>query len=102
MIKMKQKILTIIAVIACLVLLTACTQSISEIKTPEFEGKTVVVKGVVENPIKLGKLSGYTLKDNNGDTIPISTQNLPAEGSTKTVKGVLTKELLIGYYIKVD
>lgn len=83
-----------------LLLLSGCSvDDISDIKSEEFVGKTVTVKGIVQDSIKLGKLSGYTLKDDFNNTISISSKNLPEDGSTKTVKGVLMKELIIGYYI---
>ncbi len=80
--------------------LTSCTQSISEIKSSEFVGEKVSIKGTVDSTIKLGDLSGYTLNDGE-ETIFVSSNELPAEGSSKRVSGTLEKSLL-GYYIKTD
>lgn len=83
-----------------LLLLTGCTQNIADIKDEEHIGDTVVVYGTVENVIKIGGLSGYTLRDANGDTIGVSAERLPAEGDKVTVTGVLIKDTIFGYYIK--
>jgi len=83
-----------------LVLLAGCAQNIADIKNPEHVGKTVTVSGTVEGVIKLGPISGYTLKDSNGDKIGVAAERLPAEGDKMTVKGVLIKDTLLGYYIK--
>jgi hypothetical protein len=74
---------------------------ITDIKNGEHVGKTVIVRGVVQTTIKLGSLSGYTLKDNT-DTIAVSSQQLPKEGETITVRGTLIHDTLLGYYIKVS
>lgn len=81
-------------------LFTGCTQTISEIKSQDYVGKEVVIKGTIENTIKLGDLSGYTLSDEK-DSIFISSQELPKEGDTKKVKGILMKNIL-GYYIQTN
>lgn len=84
-----------------LLLLAGCTQKISDIKSTEYVGKTVTVSGVAENPIKLGKISGYTVVDNNGDKVGVSSEDLPSAGDKVTVKGTLMKDTLLGYYILV-
>jgi len=78
----------------------AQSQSIADIKNPDHVGKTVTVSGTVEGVLKIGGISGYTLKDSAGNTIRVSSEALPAEGSSTTVSGVLVKDSLLGYYIK--
>ncbi len=94
------KNIAIILAVISLFLFAGCSTSISKIKDPSYEGKTVTVSGTVENTVKIGQLSGYTLVDSNGDKIAVSTDNLPTEGSKVTVKGTLIKDSLFGYYIK--
>ena len=77
------------------------TASIEDIKHLDYEGKTVTATGTVQNTIKLGELSGYTLKDKT-DTIIVSSQALPKEGDTISVTGTLIRDSILGYYIKVD
>lgn len=74
---------------------------ISEVKNEENIGKTVSVKGEVKNVIKIGGLSGYTLEDETG-SIAVSSNELPEEGESKSVRGTLIRDTLFGYYIKVD
>lgn len=91
----------IIAALAICAVLFFNTKDISDIKNSDYIGKTVKVRGVVENTIKIGSLSGYTLKDET-ESISVSSQNLPKEGDKITVKGTLIKDTLLGFYIKVD
>ena len=58
-----------------------------------------MVRGVVQTTLKIGSLSGYTLKDNT-DTIAVSSQQLPKEGETITVRGTLMHDTLFGYHIQ--
>lgn len=96
-------ILGIVAATAVLLLLGGCAgKSIADIKTPENVGKTVMVKGTAENSLKIGQLSGYTLRDADGDTIGVSTTNLPNDGDKVTARGILMKDTLLGYYIKTS
>ena len=88
--------------LAVSLLLAGCTANIADIKDESHVGKTVVVKGTVENTIKIGKLSGYSLVDSRGDKISVSSASLPEEGKQVTIKGVLMKDTLLGYYIKAD
>jgi hypothetical protein len=92
----------IIALIVLMLVLAGCSQTVEQVKKDETVGKTVSVMGTAQGVIKLGKLSGYTLVDKNGDKIGVSTENLPAEGEAVTAKGVLMKDTLLGYYIKVS
>lgn len=72
---------------------------ISEIKSEENIGKSVVVRGEVGTVVKIGELSGYTLEDATG-SIAVSSDNLPNEGEMKTVSGTLMRDTIFGYYIK--
>ncbi len=95
------KTINIISIFAILLLLGGCsTQTISEIKDQDHVGKTVEIKGIVQNSFKLGSISGYKIKDVNGDIISISSDELPEEGKTVVVKGILMKDTIFGYYIK--
>lgn len=88
----------------CLIMtlfLTGCgIDKIAEIKSSEYVDKNVYIKGTVENTIKLGELSGFTLSDGE-DSIFVSSNELPSEGSKKVIKGVLKKNIL-GYYVEVN
>ena len=66
-----------------------------------YVGKEVHVTGTVENTMKIGTLSGYTLTDDDGNSVRVSSKALPAEGSKLTVSGVFLKDSLFGYYIQV-
>jgi amino acid permease len=96
------KVLFLIAIFAVLILTTACSShTISEIKNESYVGKTVTVTGKVDSSMKIGKISGYSLKDDTGK-ISVSSQNLPKEGETVTASGVLMKDIILGYYILED
>jgi cytochrome oxidase Cu insertion factor (SCO1/SenC/PrrC family) len=100
------KIIIGIAILLILGLLVAVfivgsTKKIADIKTTDYVGKKVTVKGTVENTVKIGSLSGYTLADESGK-ISVSSQNLPEEGETIRVSGTLIKDTLLGYYIQAD
>jgi len=97
---MKKIIMTMMLIL--LVFFAGCAQSIKDVKTEENIGKVVAVRGTVENTVKIGDLSGYTLRDENGDTIGVVSKALPAEGDTVTAKGELVKAPILGYYINVD
>jgi len=64
----------------------------------KYLGEEVIVKGTVENTIKIGNLSGFTLRDGNY-SIAVSSKTLPEEGKIVSVKGTVMKEVIIGYYI---
>ena len=66
--------------------------------TEEYLGEKVYVKGTVTNAFKFGKLSGFKLVDGN-DSIMISSEELPKEGSEVVVQGTVMKEVLVGYYV---
>jgi len=86
------------ALAVVLIILSGCAKTVSEVKSPDFVGKQVSIKGTVQNTIKLGQLSGYTLKDDTG-SIAVSSKSLPEEGAKITAKGTLMKDTLLGYYI---
>ncbi len=75
---------------------------INEVKNEKYVGEEVKVRGTVENSINIGGLSGFTLVEEDGDSILVSSNALPAEGEIVTVNGILKENLLIGYYIQTD
>ena len=96
-----KKIFLILFIVFALVF-AGCTQAIKDIKKEEMKGKTVTVEGMVKNTIKLGKISGYTIVDQNKDEIGVASQKLPLEGEKITISGILIKDTLLGYYIKIE
>lgn len=72
-----------------------------EQKPADFVGKKITVSGTVENPIRLGTLSGYTLTEGNSSII-VSSQSLPADGKKITVTGTWMKDTLFGYYLLAE
>ncbi len=67
----------------------------------KYLGEEISVTGIVTNTIKIGSLSGYTLKDEKTDeTIAVKSSILPEEGEKITIKGTLMKDLVF-YYILV-
>lgn len=98
-----KKIIVLISLLLVSLLLVGCfAKPVAEIKDDKFVGKQVKVKGEVSNTIKLGSISGFTLIDDAGDRISVSTSSLPAEGVRVTVTGTLNKDKLFGYYIDAD
>lgn len=68
-------------------------------ENPEkYMGREVMVSGKVSNTFKIGEISGFTLVDDKYKML-VSSKELPAENKTVTVKGVVMKEILVGYYI---
>ncbi|MBD3398616.1 hypothetical protein GF412_05235 [Candidatus Micrarchaeota archaeon] len=68
----------------------------------KYVGEKVTVSGTVDNTVKLGSLSGYTLTDDEGNSLRVSSGSLPKEGKSVTVSGVFTKDSLFGYYLQVS
>ena len=96
---MGKKIFLAMTIMVLLFIATACTVStIDEIKTPEMVGKQVTVQGEVGLSIRIGSVSGYTVKDGTG-SIAVSSENLPESGETVTVTGTLMRDTFLGYYI---
>jgi len=94
--------LLIIGLLFVMVILSGCmTTKIADVKSADYVGKTVTISGTVQNTIKIGELSGYTIKDET-DTIGVSSESLPAEESKIRVTGILMKDSLLGYYIKAE
>jgi cytochrome c-type biogenesis protein CcmE len=94
-----KKILLLLLTISVL-FLTACTMSVEEVKNEKFVGESVSVKGTVEGSIKIGDLSGYTIVDDNGDKIAVSSSDLPKDGKEVVARGTLKKGLFgAGFYI---
>jgi len=94
--------LLIISLLFAIIFISGCmATTIKNVKNPDYIGKTVAISGTVQNTIKIGELSGFTIKDET-DTIGVSSDNLPAEGNKITVRGILMRDTLLGYYIKVD
>jgi aspartyl/asparaginyl-tRNA synthetase len=94
--------LWILGLISSLLLISGCMSTmIEDVKSKDNIGKKVTVFGTVQNTIKLGELSGYTLEDETA-TIAVSSESLPKEGTEIRVTGILVKDTLLGYYIQVD
>jgi len=101
--KIKQNILlSFILLVSVILVLSGCmATTIKDVKNSDLIGKKVTVSGTVQNTIKIGELSGYTLKDET-DTISVSSESLPEEETKITVSGTLMKTPLLGYYIEVN
>lgn len=94
-----RKILGIVMLFLASMLLFGCAiKNVSEVKKEEMVGETVTVEGVVKTSFKLGTISGYILEMEGGE-LTVSSKNLLEEGKKVTVKGVVMKELLVGYYL---
>jgi len=68
----------------------------------KYVGEKVTVSGTVEDTVKLGSLSGYTLVDEEGNSLRVSSASLPEEERQITVSGVFLKDSLFGYYLQVS
>lgn len=97
-----QKLFLLTIGLLMVLFLVGCTKAVTDVKTEDMVGKTVSLRGEVSGVIKIGQLSGYTLTDKSGDSIPVASKELPAEGDTVTIKGIVEKNPLFGYYIDVD
>ncbi len=68
-----------------------------------FDGQTITVSGIAEDTVKIGELSGYSLRDPITDErIAVSSDTLPREGETVRVTGVWVRDSLFGYYLKAE
>lgn len=76
-------------------------KTIAEIKSDDYVGQKVKVKGVVESSIKIGTFSGYYLKDDTGK-IFVASKSIPEEGGKNSVEGIVRKELIVGYYLNAE
>ena len=98
---MKTTIFTILVLLALTLLLAGCSTSAKDIKENpgDYVGKDVSLRGTSKDSIKLGKLSGFTLEQDDGSTIAISSEDLPKDGSKVTVRGTVMKDSLFGVYV---
>lgn len=104
---MEKKIIfiAIISLIILSIFISGCgsitVQQLNENKDKYF-GKEVSVNGIAENTMKIGTISGFTLKSEDGiDQIAVKSDVLPNEGDKITVRGILMKELMF-YYLYAD
>ncbi|MFW6383560.1 MAG: hypothetical protein ACOCZQ_02855 [Nanoarchaeota archaeon] len=95
---MKRLILMALA----LILITGCSQSIEQIKSEDYVGEEVTVKGEVKKSLKIGDVSGFRLEDDKNNSIKVGSEKLPQEGNTVTVTGILMDDSLMGYYIQAE
>ncbi len=95
-----RRILTILSILVAVLFVIGCSSvSIKEAKSEEYVGKTVTLSGKADNSIKIGSLSGYTLKDKEGESIAVKSDILAKEGSEVSVRGTIMKDSLFGYYL---
>jgi hypothetical protein len=99
---MKTTILVLVLLASAFALTGCAQQTIAELKTEEMIGEDVRVSGTVQTSLKLGELSGYIIEDESGESIGVSSETLPAEGTEVTVRGVLVRDTIFGYYIRAD
>jgi hypothetical protein len=99
----KLGVILLISLIFILALVTAFfylrINTIETVKNEGYIGKKIIIRGEVESVVKLGDLSGYSIKDSTG-SIRVSSEDLSKEGEMKTVKGILMHDTIFGYYIK--
>jgi hypothetical protein len=98
---MKNNLLIISLLFAMMFISGCAVTTIEDVKNSDHVGEKVTISGTVQNTIKIGALSGYTIKDET-DTIGVSSVSLPKEGKQIRVTGILMKDTLLGYYIKVE
>jgi len=89
------------AMLVLVILFSGCVTQIKDIgdNPDKYMGEKVTVSGTVSSSIKIGKLSGFTLADDDGSRISVSSSNLPKEGSKATITGVVMKDTIFGIYI---
>jgi len=87
-----------IFVVLALLALAGCSTKISDIKsnTDDYLGREISVPGTAVKSIKIGKLSGFTLKQDD-ESIPVASSKLPDEGEKVTVKGTVNRGILGTY-----
>lgn len=95
-----RKLVLVTLILALFLAACTATMMVRDIKQESMIGKRVAVQGVVQASLKIGPVSGYIIRDANGDTIPVSTLNLPPDNVLITARGVLMRDTLLGYYIK--
>lgn len=62
----------------------------------EYAGKSVVIKGEVNEIFSLLVVKYFSLKDNTGEMIVVSAKPLPKRGATIKVKGKVEEAFSIG------
>ncbi|MBU0461314.1 MAG: hypothetical protein KJ574_01875 [Nanoarchaeota archaeon] len=92
--------LILILLVMALITVAGCGTKIADIKenTGDYLGKEIAITGKAVQTVKLGELSGFTLKQDD-ESITVMSQEIPKEGDTVTVKGSVSKGL-IGTYIQ--
>jgi hypothetical protein len=88
-------------ILVAVILFPGCVTSVKEIRDnpDKYIGETVTVEGTASSSIKIGKLSGFTLVQDDGSKIAVSSENLPKDDSRVTVTGVVMKDTIFGIYI---
>ncbi len=97
-----KKIITLILVALSFVFILGCAQNIEDVTKQENIGKMVTVSGTVGESIKIGELSGYILRDENGDLIAVASDTIPNEDEEVRVSGTLKELPVLGYYIDTN
>ena len=89
-----------VLVIALLLVSGCAYTSVKQINSDpdSYMGKKVVVSGKVVAPMKLGSLSGFTLKQDKS-SIMVSSEEVPPAGEEVVVKGTVVKGLFSTHYI---
>ena len=99
---MKKTMLMLITLTVLTVLITGCSglsaQTIKD-NPDDYVGKIVTLRGISTKSVKLGSLSGFTLEQDDGSSIPVSSKELPADGSKVTVKGTVVNDAIFKIYI---
>jgi hypothetical protein len=100
--KLKRTFVILVGLLVIVTFISGCVATnIANVKNQDNVGKKVIISGMVQNTIKIGTLSRYTIKDAT-DTISVSSKSLPKEGDKIRVTGILMKDTILGYYIKAD
>lgn len=100
---MRKILIAFVFLVLSLLLLSGCATTIANINADpdSYLGQKVTVEGAVSAPIKLGALSGFTLKQ-DGASIIVSTNTLPDEKTSVKVKGIVMQGMMMPPYIKAS
>ena len=79
--------------------LTACAPNISDIKQENYVGKRVQVLGEIDAEMEYGAKTAYVVNDDSG-SIPILPKGKYQKGDQIKTQGILTKNAVLGFYIK--
>ena len=99
---MKKTFVVLAVFVIISVFIVGCSEiSVRDIKSdPEdYVGKVVTLKGISKNAIKIGSLSGFTLEQEDGSTIQVSSKELPKDDSVVVVKGTVVNDAVFKTYI---